>query len=357
MMADMPRPRPPHLHREVDRQGETVWYVRVGHGPRIRIREEYGTDKFKAAYKAALEGSAVAETKQRESTAQLSWLLERYRDSSAWAKLSDATRRQRDNIFAHVRKTSGTKKYASIKQETIRAGIERRKATPAQARNFLQAMRGLFEWARAADFVKVDPTAGIDTPTRPKTGGFRVWTEEDVTAYQAKWPIGTRQRVWLDVLLCTGLRRGDAVRLGRQHVRDGVATIKTEKSGLTIEVNLPILPELAETLKAGPCGDMAFICGASGRPFVKEAFGNEFHQACRDAKVPGSAHGLRKLAATRAANNGATVPQLEAIFGWSGGAMASLYTRSADRKRLAIEAMHKLSKGNVDATDTTKIRS
>jgi integrase len=58
--------------------------------------------------------------------------------------------------------------------------------------------------------------------------------------------------------------------------------------------------------------------------------------------VPGSAHGLRKVAATRAANNGATVAELEAIFGWTGGRMASLYTRAADRRRLARSAMHKL---------------
>jgi hypothetical protein len=54
--------------------------------------------------------------------------------------------------------------------------------------------------------------------------------------------------------------------------------------------------------------------------------------------------GVRKIAATRAANAGATVAQLEAIFGWSGGTMASHYTRSADRQRLAVEAMHKLAK-------------
>ena len=77
------------------------------------------------------------------------------------------------------------------------------------------------------------------------------WTEEHVAAYEARWPIGTRQRVWLDVLAYTGLRRGDAVRLGRQHVRDGVATIKTEKSKFMVEVSLPILPVLAETLTAG----------------------------------------------------------------------------------------------------------
>jgi integrase len=144
-------------------------------------------------------------------------------------------------------------------------------------------------------------------------------------------------------MLYTGLRRGDAVRLGRQHIKDGIATLKTEKSQFTVEVTLPILPALARTLQAGPCGDLTFITGAGGKPLTKESFGNEFREACRAAGIPGSAHGVRKIAATRAANAGATVAQLEAIFGWTGGNMASLYTRSSDRRRLAREAMHKLA--------------
>lgn len=127
------------------------------------------------------------------------------------------------------------------------------------------------------------------------------------------------------------------MRLGRQHVSDGVATIKTEKT-----VMLPILPVLAATLTAGPCGDLSFIVGEAGKPLTKELFGNLFRDACREAGVSGSAHGLRKIVATRAANNGATVAELEAIFGWSGGRMASHYTRTADRRRLAKRAMHKL---------------
>jgi integrase len=82
-------------------------------------------------------------------------------------------------------------------------------------------MRGLFRWALEAGMVKVDLTAGVKNPQRPKGDGFRPWTEDDVAAYEKCWPIGTRQRVWLDVMLYTGLRRGDAVRLGRQHIRDG----------------------------------------------------------------------------------------------------------------------------------------
>jgi integrase len=220
-------------------------------------------------------------------------------------------------------------------------GRERRAHTPAQARHFLDTMRGLFRWAVEAGHAKHDPTAGVGNPKGKKGPGFRPWSEDDVTAYEGRWPIGTRQRIWLDVLLYTGLRRGDAVRLGRQHVRNGVATLVTEKTGTT--VTLPILSVLAATLEAGPCSDLAFICGERGQPLTKESFGNLFRDACTAAGVPGSAHGVRKIAATRAADSGATVAQLEAIFGWHGGRMASLYTQSADRRRLALEAMHKLA--------------
>jgi integrase len=347
VMLGMPRPRPPHLHRETSRHGKTVWCVRIGRGRRVRLRAEYGSAEFDAEYQAAVTGTPRPK-KGAPATGTLAWLLARYRETAAWAALSAATRRQRENIFLHVLETAGDKPFAEIDAATIIAGRERRAKTPAQARNFLDAMRGLFRWAAEGKFVKTDPTLGVKNPPRQKAAGFPTWTEENVAAYQTRWPLGTRQRVWLDVLLYTGLRRGDAVRFGRQHIRDGIGTLKTEKSGFAIEVTLMILPTLAATLAAGPCGDLTFIAGERGQPLTKESFGNLFKDACRKAGVPGSAHGVRKIAATTAANHGATVAQLEAIFGWEGGAMASLYTRSADRKRLAIEAMHKL--GNVGRT-------
>jgi hypothetical protein len=67
------------------------------------------------------------------------------------------------------------------------------------------------------------------------------------------------------------------VRLGCQHVRDGVATIRTEKTGVT--VTIPILPALAATLAAGPCGELAFICGESRKPLAEASFGNTFRDA------------------------------------------------------------------------------
>lgn len=338
MLDATPRPRPPYLHRERSRHGKQVWVVRRN-GKRRQIRAEYGTPEFEAEYHALVDDLPKRE-KARQSADSLAWLIARYRETTVWNGLSLATRRQRENFFRQVIASAGDQHFARITSATIAAGRDRRAATPAQAECFLKAMRGLFRWAAKAEFVKVDPTAEVDAPRLPKSDGFPPWSEEHVVKYEARWPIGTRQRVWLDVLLYTGLRRGDAVRLGRQHVGDGVATIKTEKTGT--EVMLPILPALAATLAAGPCGDLSFIVGEAGKPLTKESFGNLFRDACREAGVSGSAHGLRKIAATRAANNGATVAELEAIFGWSGGRMATHYTRTADRRRLAKRAMHKL---------------
>ena len=56
VIGPMPRPRPPHLHREPLKRGEARWYVRVGHGPWTRIKERYGTSEFDAAYHAVMQG-------------------------------------------------------------------------------------------------------------------------------------------------------------------------------------------------------------------------------------------------------------------------------------------------------------
>ena len=143
--------------------------------------------------------------------------------------------------------------------------------------------------------------------------------------------------------MVTGLRRGDAARLGPEHVSDGVITTHTEKSGEMVEVHIPTLPQPADALAHGPCGKSTFIGGACRTCFTKESFGNALSEAAGEAGVEKSAHGVRKIGATRAALKGASVAQLNAIFGWSGTKMASPYTQSADRKRPAKGAMEMLA--------------
>jgi integrase len=343
-MDDMPRPRPPFLLRQVTQHGKVVWYVRKGKGKRIRVPAP-GTEGFDRAYQAAVAADAISReggAAGSRAAGTLAWLVTRYRETTAWTSLSPATRHQRENILKHVLDTAGRQPIARITKASIVAGRDRRSQTPFQARHFLDTMRGLFRWAVEAEIVKSDPTLGVRDPVMPKTDGFEPWTEADVVLYRERWPIGTRQRVWLEVLLGTGLRRGDAVRLGKQHVKDGIATLRTEKTDT--EVTIPISPELAEILAIGPTGDLHFICNVNGKPFTPESFGNAFSEASRKAGIKKSAHGLRKLAAERAAHAGATERELDAMMGWTGGRMAAHYTRGADRRRLALAGASKLRK-------------
>ena len=339
-MTEMPRPRPPHLIHERTRHGGLVWYVRRGKGARMRLRATYGTPEFEIEYQAALSGQAPVVRRGPEA-GSLAWLVERYRDTQAWTKLSVATRGQRENILRPILAKAGVAPFIRVTRSAVALELDKRRATPFQAKNTLDTLRGLFRWAVEARLAKDDPTEGLRV-ARPKTEGFRVWTEAEIAQFEARWPLGTRERLSFDILLYTGLRRGDAASLGRQHVRDGIITLRTAKTGETII--LPVLPELARSIAATPANGLTFIATAAGKPMVKEGFGNWFRTACDKAGVRGSAHGLRKAGATRAANAGATEAQLESLFGWRGGGMAALYTKAANRKKLALDSASKLSR-------------
>jgi integrase len=256
-MADVPKKLPPFLHRETTRHGATVWYYRRGKGRRVRILGEFGFVEFWACYEAAAKG---AKPQRREhALGSFAWALAAYRHSHGWLALSPATQRQRVNIFKHVEKKLGASKLKDWKRGDIVAGCDARLATPAQAVNFVKAMCGLFAWATEAGHVTTSPCDGVKVVS-VATEGFAVWTDEDVAAYRARWPIGTHQRVAFEVLRETGLRRGDAVRVGPAHVRDGVIRLATEKTGERVVIAMTDL--LAEAIEAGPTGELTFIVGA-----------------------------------------------------------------------------------------------
>jgi hypothetical protein len=77
------------------------------------------------------------------------------------------------------------------------------------------------------------------------------WTEEDMTIYRAKWPLGTEARLIFDILHYTFLRLGDAYRFGpphlRQIVRKMAVQIATEKSRGNTTVTVPMHPEFADS--------------------------------------------------------------------------------------------------------------
>jgi integrase len=134
--------------------------------------------------------------------------------------------------------------------------------------------------------------------------------------------------------------------MGRQHMRDGVLSFRQSKTRNLVEI--PVLAELNEALGAMPqTNHLTFLTTGSGAPFTAAGFGGWFRDRCDEASIPKgyAAHGLRKAAATRHANCGATAHELMAWFGWTSISEAERYTKAADRKRLAQGMVMKLKQG------------
>lgn len=332
----MSKSLPPHVQRERTRHGKVVFYFRrAQNAPRIRL-PDITDPKFKAAYAAALAGQPLPAPKADGGT--LAWLVEAYKRSAHWGGLKQSTRQMRDNILKHVVAEAGHVPFRAIGRKHINEAIDRRK--PHAGNNFRKVMSQMFAWALSVDLVTANPVAGA-TKHKTKSAGFHTWTVEEVERFYARWPVGTRERLAMDLALFTGLRRSDLAVVGRQHVRDGVISIRTEKTGAVVHV--PVFALLQASIDAAPTGDLAYLVTTRGKPFGSaSSLGNWFRDACVAAGVPGRLHGLRKAGATIAADARATPHQLMAMYGWSRLAEAERYTQEADRKRNARAAAEQI---------------
>jgi integrase len=333
----MPKPRLPYVQHETSRHGKHVYYFRRGDGPRTRLRGDYGSVLFIESYQMALAGASPS-LRPKEAAGSVGRLIACYRESSAWRNLAPGTKAQREGVLAKLPMEASS---AAITRKAIIAGMDRRSHSPDAANVFLYTLRHLFEWAVYAEHVKADPTLGVKKINR-KSEGFHVWTDEEISRFEHRWAIGTRERLAFDLLLYTGIRRADAVRIGRQNVRDGVCRFRTSKGN--VEVAIPILPALDQSIRGTQTGDLTFICTAKGLPMGANVFTVWFRAAANAAGCPGSAHGLRKASATRMAQAGGTTGQLKAAYGWRTNAMPEHYTQTAERAVMAADGMAKLER-------------
>jgi integrase len=201
-------------------------------------------------------------------------------------------------------------------------------------------MRRFFKWAvdpEGGNLLKANPMLGIKLRKGKNSDGFHTWTDKEITRFEKRRAIGTGQRLALDLLLYTGLARGDVVRLGKQHVSNGVITFRMEKNRGDGVVYPPMLPVLAKTIAASKTGDLTFLVTERGMPFVKESFGNWFRDACRAGWLPG----LSTRAPQGGSDSRGQRMARPCISSWrcsDGRPKKWRYTQKADRKRLASAA-------------------
>lgn len=331
----------PFVHVVLSR-GKLYYYFRKPGCARIRLPGPPGGEAFNAAYSAACSANAPRSDigQDRNQLGSVAALVAAYANSAHFKhELADVTRGSQWPILQRFRDQHGHKPVAKLRREHVLNLIG--KLEPYPRRNWLKAVRPMLQFAIEIGMITADPTAGIKVKLPKKGEGFRTWGEAEIATFRRHYPLGSRERLALELLLGSVQRRSDVVRLGPQHVRDGLLYVRQSKTGASLA--LPILPELKEALAVAARGHLTFLTTPRGQPFSPHNFGNWFRRACAEAGLRGySAHGLRKAGCRRLAEAGCSASEISA---WSGHRTLSevgRYTRAADQLAMAKAAAAKL---------------
>lgn len=336
------RKRFSNVYRERDRHGMVRWrFQKMVGGVLVRcyLPGPYGAPEFIRAYEEAANGARPAG--RRAKTGTVAYMAQCYLESAAFRGLHDRTRYRNRARIDWIVDAIGPAKIVDIEPRHV-ARLMEKKGGPAAANRLRKDLSQLFRFAaKQLGYAGQNPAALAD-PHKTKKGGYRTWTDEEIEAYRAAHPSGTKPRLALEILLGTGASRVDAIGMTRANIAGPRIRYRRAKTGQAVD--LPILPELATELVRLPPGQMPLIAREDGiAPYRNESFGNMFRKWVSKAGLSGlAAHGLRKAGARRLAEAGASEFEVMAFLGHGTAREASRYVAAANRASLADSGMAKL---------------
>jgi integrase len=251
----------------------------------------------------------------------------------------------RRGILERFRADYGERPFALLPADWIEALLDAK--PPHAARSWLVTLRSLCKFAIKRGYLRTDPTANIKLES-VKSDGFHTWSEEEIARFEAHHPIGSKPRLALALLLYTAQRRSDVVRMGRQHIKAGVLTVRQGKTGA--ELAIPVHAHLQTVLDATPSEHLTFLVTTTGKPYGGNALSEQFRKWCDAAGLPTRCkpHGLRKAACRRLAEAGCSANEIMAISGHATLKELVRYTKAADQARLARNAMTRTTKHELE---------
>jgi integrase len=314
--------------------------------PRLRLPGIPGSAEFLAGYKAALNGEPVAAAVAIERAVQSTFAgaIKRYIEEVLPKRVKEeAARRQSSTLRNFVKKCDISERpLIALDVDYVNRCIKDAE-TPGIARTWLITVREFCKWAVEQKLIDADPTAGIVIKL-PKSDGHATWSEEQIAQFEARWPLGTRERLLFALLLHTGQRCSDVIKLGPASIVNGAFPIKQQKTGA--KVRIPVLPELAAAIAACEVvGFHTFLATKTGKPLNQRDLNKWFRQACNEAGLPDTCvpHGLRKALCRRLAQARCSHKLIASISGHMTSKEVDRYIRDFENEQGAIDAFAMLA--------------
>lgn len=328
-------PLPKHCSLIIDRHGKSRIRFRKGGFSTYLPYPPIG-DEFQRAYAAALAGVkdwTANIGSDRTRAGSFDALAVAYYRSVEFTSQRPTTQKTYRGIIERFRALHGDRPVRGLRREHVKAIMGGMADRPTAANNLLKVLKIMLDLALDNGWIDINPARGVKGYPK-KTAGFHSWTDDEIAAFEARHPSGSKARLALALLLYTAQRRGDVARMGWQHVRDGRLHVVQGKTGA--ELALSLHPALVSELEATARANMTFLVTEFGAPFSDAGFGNWFRDRCREAGlVKCSAHGLRKAAARRMAEAGMSADIIKSVTGHTNLRTVSIYTDAADQARLA----------------------
>jgi integrase len=345
----------PYLQAFVDRLGVERYYFR--RPPfRFPLPGKPGSPEFNRAYEEAKAKAAPHAPPVRDKIVAGSFraLAILYFSSGSYRGLPSPTTRQNyRRVIDEFCRQHGHRRVDQFAREHIEIIMGAMADRPGAAFVLLKRLRTLIKFAIALRWIAADPTAGVRLP---KLGEHHTWDEAEIAAFESFWPVGTSERLAFDLLLTTAQRVSDAAAM-TVPVGD-VFAFTQRKTGRAML--LPVYPALRRSLQAmGRKPGEHINLNAYGVPFTEKGFAMFVGNAIRKAGLPDHcvAHGLRKAAARRAAEDSASANEIMALTGHATLAEAERYTRAASQLSLAQSAMKKrLAREGVSNPDVPGVK-
>jgi integrase len=308
-------------------------------------------EEFMRAYAAALEGIKPDRGVIGSShtvPGSFDALCIAYYQSAAFCGLRPSTQGARRIVIEAFRRAHGTKPLRGLTRAHIQSIIGAKASTPGAATNLLKALKVMLAFAVDIGLIDSNPAIGV-RKYKSRGGGIHTWTEAEVERFRERHPAGTKPRLALELLLGTAQRRADVVRLGWQAVQGSDLVLRQEKTDQPLVI--PMHPDLVAELKRLPRTNLTFLVTTRGAPYSPPRFTSWFRGRCNEAGLPQcSAHGLRKLAATRLADAGCSPSEIAAITGHKTLTEVARYTSAADQARLARSGRAKETRAETEFT-------
>lgn len=350
---------PDYVTGAPDRHGRTRYRFRRKGYAGGYIHAEPGSDKFRQEYRVFMDAKLdpVQQAIDRAVPGTVNDLVTRYLAvPSRLGPTADTQARVRAAL-ERFRAEHGHRSVAGMSFANVESIVARRAAKivvgarteggVAAARKLRKELVRLFDFAVKLKMRPTNPAreAGRVTVARgERSKGFHTWTEAEIGQYRARHLLGARARLAMELMLWTGQRRIDAIRLGPSDIRGGRINVLQSKTGK--ELWLPVAPQLVAAIVAMPtvAPGAPFIATEHGKPFSNPGFGNRFRQWCDDAGLPRcTAHGLRKAMMRRLAELHMGNQSLKSVSGHSGDDEVATYTREVDQAKMADHAIALLS--------------